>query len=347
MSRSYHVAIFGALGGVGGALLELLEERGFPVESLRLFDLPAHEKETIAWNGKTIDVETIDSTDLQGIQLAFLCTPAAAARQVAPILAKQKALVFDLSGSHRDRPDVPLLLAERNPDRLYDALHANGSRIVALPGPVAGPLVAVLSPLHALASVEEVVFSTYQSVSFAGHEALEELHKQTASVLNVRDFTPRLFPEQIAFQLWPQDPPKEVMDADGFSSEERACVAEIRRLLGNPAPKVLPTCVYVPCFVGCGVSLAVRTSKEPSASQIRECLRAAPSLYWTDGDEEEPLPTLAAATRQDAIFVGRLRVASPGRFSLWLSYDNQRKGGALQALQLAEIAIRDHEGAIP
>lgn len=343
MRHTYGVAVLGATGAVGGEVISLLEERGFPLGLLKPLGEPEDEGAILEFKGHAIPVEPLCPGTLSGIDIAFCCAPAEVARVHVPDLARQGILTIDFSSAFRLDPSVPLVIPELGTEGLGQALSSAGRRILACPGGVSGPLALVLAPLHERYGLVRAVVSTYQAASSAGKRALDELHEQAISLLNASNFTPRIFPHQLAFNVLPEVPPGGGFDEEGFSPEERGISHETARLLALPPSAITATTVFVPTFVGHALSVHVDLAKPAEPDAVKALLHQKPYLSVEGG--EGSYPTVTAAVGEDVLFVGRVRSTSPTSLWLWITVDNLRRGAAMGAVRLAELAIREYKEA--
>jgi aspartate-semialdehyde dehydrogenase len=346
MSRSYRVAVVGATGNVGRELTSILAERGFPVSKLSPLVGNTRIGDSVEFSGEGVPLELLCPPSLAGIEIAFFCTPPGVSSAFAGEVTKRRGVVIDVSSTFRGEATVPLIVPEVNASEIELAFRGPSRYLIASPGAVSVALAVALRPLQQKFGLSRVIVSTYQSASGAGKKGLDELHEQTASLLNARDFAAKVFPTQLSFNAIPEVPAAAGFDEDGFSPEERQIQGELRRLLGKPTLDVTATAAFVPTFVGhaAAVWLELESPAEPTVA--REALREAPSVLLVDEVPEQRYPMVTNAAGEDAVLVGRVRKTGPRGLWLWLSFDNLRKGAALNAVQIAELVVRDHEGAL-
>ena len=335
MSKEFHIAVVGATGVVGRQLLEILEERDFPVAQLRLLASERSDGEFLDFRGDSVLVQRLDEEAFAGIDLAFFCAPAAVSARFCPVAAGAGAVCIDLSGAWRIDADVPLVLPEVNPREIA---RARGKKIIAIPGAAAAALTVALMPLHRLSPLRRLVITSVQAVSGAGRAGIDELRVQCGELLNGRPCDTKVFPRQIAFNCLPQTGP---IDADGIDAEEAALVHDLRRLLDLPALGVSATAVRVPVFYGYSAAVNVEAQGALAPRQARAALAATPGVALIDEPAEEDYPTPVDAAGQDEVQVGRLRAdgSRPGGLDLWLAADNLRAGAALPAVRVAELLL--------
>lgn len=332
MTATFNVAIVGATGVVGETLLELLEEREFPVGDLQLIASADSEGEVIRFKGKSYKLKTIEDADWSKVDFAFFSAGSEIALQYAPIAAEAGAYVIDNSPAFREDPDVPLVVPEVNPQ----ALHEIPRGIIANPNCCAIPLVVALKPLHDAAKVTRVNVATYQSVSGTGKAAIEELASQTAAMLNGLDPEVETYPVQIAFNCFPH---VDAFDESGYTKEELKIIHETQKILGDNSIAVNPTSVRIPVFFGHSEAVHLETEKKLTVKEARALLKKAPGIELMDEQEPGGYPTpVEQGSGTDSVFVGRLRedLSHPRGLDLWIVADNVRKGAALNSLQIAE-----------
>jgi aspartate-semialdehyde dehydrogenase len=325
----YRIAVVGATGAVGSVMLEILAERGFPAREIVPF---ASERSA----GRELDgraVQALSPDSIQGFDLALFSAGSGVSREWAPRFAEAGAVVVDNSSCWRMEADVPLVVAEVNPQAL------DGHRgIVANPNCSTMQMVVALEPIHDAAGIERIVVSTYQSTSGTGVRAVEELNAQAHAILHESDpGAPSVYPHQIAFNVVPQV--ETFSDGDDYTTEERKMMAETRKIMGNESLRISATCVRVPVVTGHSQSLNVQTRDDLSPERCREILAAAPGVEVIDDPARGAYPLAIDAAGSDEVFVGRIRrdPSNDRTLNLWVVSDNLRKGAALNAVQLAEL----------
>jgi aspartate-semialdehyde dehydrogenase len=332
---SYRVAVVGATGAVGREMLKTLAERDFPVREVVALASARSVGAEVSFGEKSVlKVRSLDSFDFKGTDLALFSPGAAISAVHAPRAAAAGCLVIDNTSRFRMEHDVPLVVPEVNPQ----ALKRLGKRgIIANPNCSTIQMVVALKPLHDIARIRRVVVSTYQSVSGAGKEGMDELFNQTRAIY-VNDATvPEQFPKTIAFNVIPHI---DVFQEDGETKEEWKMAVETRKIL-DPDIAVIATCVRVPVFVGHAEALHVEFEAPITVEQAIEALRDAPGLQLVDKREDGGYVTPVDAAGEDAVFVSRLRrdPTVPHGLAFWCVADNLRKGAALNAVQIAELAV--------
>jgi aspartate-semialdehyde dehydrogenase len=336
MSQGHRVAVVGATGQVGSLMLRLLRERAFPAREVVPF---ASERsagrvlEGAAPDGGDLTVQGLDEDSIQGFDLALFSAGGSTSGEWAPRFAYAGAVVVDNSSRWRMHDDVPLVVAEVNPDAL-----AGHHGIVANPNCSTMQMVVALKPLHDAAGIERLVISTYQAVSGTGKAAVDELLDQSHALLHERAIDPPdAYAHQIAFNALPHA--GSFAPGDDHTDEERKLINETRKILGDPAIRVSATCVRVPVVNGHSEAVNVQTHEELSPERARELLAAAPGVTVLDDPGAALYPLAIDATGKDDVFVGRIR-RDPGHeraLDLWIVADNLRKGAATNAVQIAEL----------
>ena len=330
MAAGYRVAVVGATGQVGGVMLQLLRERGFPIRELVPF-ASARSAGRVLDGGLT--VQPLTDETIRGFDLAIFSAGGATSGEWAPRFVQEGAVVVDNSSKWRMHGDVPLVVAEVNPDALDD--HRG---IIANPNCSTMQMVVALKPLHDAAGIERLVISTYQAVSGTGKKGIDELMEQARAVVAGEPLpAPRAYAHQIAFNALPHA--GSFAPGDDHTDEERKLINETRKILGDPDIRVSATCVRVPVVNGHSEAVNVQTRAPLSPEEARELLRAAPGVTVLDDPDAARYPLAVEASGQDDVFVGRIR-RDPGHeraLDLWIVADNLRKGAALNAVQLAEL----------
>jgi aspartate-semialdehyde dehydrogenase len=328
--KKYNVCIVGIRGAVGQCMLDILQQRKFPVGELRLMSQNPEDCPPYEFNGKTIRAVKLDHDAFDGMQIGLFSPGAEISKIYAPSAAKAGCVVIDNTSQFRMDPDVPLVVPEVNPN---DCKKHKG--IIANPNCSTIQMVVALKPLHDFGKVKRVVVSTYQSVSGAGSEAIEELEKQTKD----RNVPAKKFAHPIAFNLIPQI---DVAQENGYTKEEMKMVHETKKIMGDKSIKVTATCVRVPVFYAHSESVNIETSKKITRQKAIELLKKAPGVKVVDDLPKSQYPLPLSAQGKDETFVGRIREDETIKngLNLWVVSDNLRKGAALNAVQIAEILIK-------
>lgn len=332
---TYHVAVVGATGVVGEAIIDLLAARNFPVSELSLLASEQSAGKNIAFKDGYVTVKNLASFDFTGVDYAFFSAGGDVSKQYAPIAAAQGCVVIDNTSAFRYDPEIPLIVPEVNGAVLKDF---KGPGIIANPNCSTIQMVVVLKPIYDLFGIKRVNVSTYQSVSGAGRVAIECLAKETADLLNGQSVEPSVFPCQMAFNAIPQI---DTFQDNGFTREEMKMVWETQKILSDESIAVNPTTVRVPVFFGHSEAVHVETYEPVDLEALIQALSSAPGVVVVD---DETYPTVIThAANQDAVYVGRLRqdLFSSCGVNCWVVADNIRKGAALNAIQIAESLCHD------
>jgi aspartate-semialdehyde dehydrogenase len=335
----YRVVVAGATGNVGREMLNILAEREFPINEIAALASSRSQGTEIEFGetGKLIKVQNIENFDFAGWDIALFAIGSTATKVHAPRAAAAGCVVIDNSSLYRMDPDVPLIVPEVNPDAI-DGYKARN--IIANPNCSTAQMVVALKPLHDAAKIKRVVVATYQSVSGAGKDGMDELFEQSRAIFVGDPIEPKKFTKQIAFNVIPHI--DSFLD-DGSTKEEWKMVAETKKIL-DPKIKLTATCVRVPVFVGHSEAINIEFEEEISAKQAQDILREAPGVMLIDKREDAGYVTPIECVGDFATFVSRVRedptVASG--LSLWCVADNLRKGAALNAVQIAELLGRRH-----
>ncbi len=334
---AYKVAVVGATGNVGREMLNILAERQFPVAKIAALASRGSLGTEVSFGDKTLKTGDLDTFDFSGWDMALFAIGADATRKYAPRAARAGCVAIDNSSLYRQDPAVPLIVPEVNPG----AIHAcTGKGIIANPNCSTAQMVVALKPLHDRATIRRVVVSTYQSVSGAGKEGMDELWDQTKGLyVPGQEREPRKFQKQIAFNVIPHI---DVFMEDGSTKEEWKMVAETKKIL-DPSIRLTATCVRVPVFVGHSEALNIEFEDFLDEDEARDILREAPGLLVVDKREEGGYVTPVECVGDYATYVSRIRQDSTveNGLNLWCVSDNLRKGAALNAVQIAELLGRE------
>ena len=336
--EKYNVAVVGATGAVGEQMRAVLEEREFPVGDLRLLASERSAGQFLPFQQKQIRVEVLTEDSFKDIDIGLFSAGASVSAKYAPIAVQAGAVVIDNTSFFRMEPDVPLVVPEVNANEIGKYVTRG---IIANPNCSTIQMVVALKPIHDAARIKRVVVSTYQSVSGAGRKAMEELSHQVAALFSGKEIEKEKFPHQIAFNCIPH------IDAfveNGYTKEEMKMINETRKILGEPSLPVTATTVRVPVFCSHSESVNVETERKLTAQQAKALLRDAPGIIVADEPQSDVYPMAIDAVGTDAILVGRIRDddSIANGLNLWVVADNLRKGAALNAVQIAEILIRDY-----
>lgn len=332
--KTYNISIIGATGVVGGTLLEILEQRKFPINKLFLVAGKRTAGEKIEFNHHSHVVTELSEFDFSQSEISFFCTSNDLSKEYVPKAVAAGNIVIDKSSYYRYDKDVPLIIPEVNAAAIKDFRKKN---IVANPNCSTTPIVVALKPIHDKVGVKRINVATYQSVSGSGAAGVKELAEQTAQILNNHDIQPHCYQQQIAFNVLPfiddfQD--------NGYTKEEMKIVWETRKILNDDSIAINPTAVRVPVFYGHSAAVHIETHKKISAKEVAELLKQAPGVKLLSGNLPYPTPVTDAAGN-DEVFVGRIRedISCENGIDFWVVTDNLRKGAALNAVQIAELLL--------
>jgi aspartate-semialdehyde dehydrogenase len=338
MSRAYKVAVAGATGAVGQQMVACLEERNFPVAELKPLASERSIGKKVTFKGREIPVEVLDKDSFAGIDIALFSAGGGISKEYAPIAAQAGAVVVDNSSAWRMDPDVPLVVPEVNPQ---DVALYKKTGIIANPNCSTIQMVVVLKPIHDAATIKRVVVSTYQAVSGTGQKAVDELAAQVRALFNNQEIPKKVYPHRIAFNVLPHI---DVFLENGYTKEEMKMVNETKKIMGDDSIEVTATTVRVPVFYGHSEALNIETERKLTPVQARAILAEAPGIKIVDdpGKNQYPMPLDAAG--QDQTLVGRIRedFSIENGLNLWIVADNVRKGAATNAVQIAEILVKDY-----
>ena len=330
---SYKVVIVGATGNVGREILNILYERAFPIEKIAALASRRSIGSEVSFGDKTLKTTDLATFDFAGWDIALFAVGSEATKEYAPKSAAAGCIVIDNSSLYRYDPSVPLIVPEVNADAIHDCKNKN---IIANPNCSTAQMVVALKPLHDRATIKRVVVSTYQAVSGAGKEAIDELWDQTKSIYNpVDNKPPTKFTKQIAFNVIPHI---DVFMDSGDTKEEWKMIAETKKIM-DPSIKVTATCVRVPVFVGHSESINIEFEEFLDEDEARDILREAPGLMVIDKREDGGYVSPIECVGDYATFISRIRqdVSVENGLNLWCVSDNLRKGAALNAVQIAEV----------
>jgi aspartate-semialdehyde dehydrogenase len=336
----FNVAVVGATGLVGETMIEVLEERKFPIKQLFALASERSLGKSVSFRGKHLAVANLADFDFSQVDIGLFSPGGEVSREYAPKAAAAGCVVIDNTSEFRYFDDVPLVVPEVNPQTI--AQYTNRG-IIANPNCSTIQMLVVLKPIHDLAGIEHINVATYQSVSGAGREAITELATQSAALLSGQGpVKAGIIPAQIAFNCVPQI---DRFEDNGYTREEMKMVWETRKILGDPDIRVNPTAVRVPVFYGHSEAVHVTTRRKLSAAAARQLLTKAPGVTVMDERRPGGYPTAAVeAANRDTVYVGRIRddMSSERGLDLWIVADNVRKGAATNSVQIAEILARDY-----
>jgi aspartate-semialdehyde dehydrogenase len=330
----YKVAVVGATGNVGRAMLEILDERQFPADEVVALASRRSIGVEVSYGDAILKARALDHYDFSDVDICLMSAGSAVSKEWSPKIAAAGAVVIDNSSCWRYDAEVPLIVPEVNADAIAD-FRKKG--IIANPNCSTAQLVVALKPLHDRAKIRRVVVSTYQSVSGAGKEGMDELFAQTKAIYTASDIETKKFPKRIAFNLIPQI---DVFMEDGYTKEEWKMMVETKKIL-DPKIKLTATCVRVPVFIGHSEAVNIEFEEPLSADQARDILRNAPGCLVIDKHEPGGYVTPYECAGEDATYISRIRedATIENGLVLWCVSDNLRKGAALNAVQIAECLI--------
>ncbi|TKS61376.1 MAG: aspartate-semialdehyde dehydrogenase [Nitrospira sp.] len=332
---AYTVAVVGATGAVGTEMIDVLEERMFPVGTLIPLASSRSAGGTVTFRGEAIPVQVLTKDSFATVDIALFSAGADISREFAPIAAKAGAVVIDNSAAWRMEPDVPLVVPEVNEHDI-----ANHKGIIANPNCSTIQLVVALKPLHDRARIRRIVVTTFQSVSGTGKEAMDELMTETQDLLSFKEATPKVYPYQIAFNCLPQ-----IDDflPNGYTKEEMKMLNETRKIMGDRSIQVTATTVRVPVYVGHSEAVNIETEQKLTANEARAILSKAPGVQIFDDPAHKLYPMPLDVAGKDEVYVGRVREdeSIANGLNLWVVADNLRKGAALNAVQIAECLVKN------
>ncbi|MDG1181035.1 MAG: aspartate-semialdehyde dehydrogenase [Gammaproteobacteria bacterium] len=336
MSEKVNVAIVGATGAVGEALIEILEQRDFPVGQLYLLASERSAGTTLMFRNKPIMVTDLAEFDFSKAQIGLFSAGGSISEVYAPKAAAAGCVVIDNTSHFRYDDDIPLVVPEVNPEAIAGYTTRN---IIANPNCSTIQMLVALKPIHDAVGIKRISVATYQAVSGTGKPAIEELAKQTAELLNGREAKAEVYPQQIAFNVLPQI---DVFLDNGYTKEEMKMINETKKILGDESINVTATTVRVPVFVSHSEAINIETKSHISPEKVRELLEKAPGVTVKDDPSILQYPTPRSAAGVDDVLVGRIRqdVSKANGIELWCVGDNLRKGAALNAVQIAEALIK-------
>ena len=330
----YKVAVVGATGNVGREMLDILAEREFPADEVLALASRKSQGTECSFGDKTLKVKALEYCDFSDVDICLMSAGGSVSKEWSPKIAAAGAVVIDNSSAWRMDPDVPLIVPEVNAEAAAGFAKKN---IIANPNCSTAQLVVALKPLHDAAKIKRVVVATYQSVSGAGKEAMDELFSQSKAVFTLDEIENKKFPKRIAFNVIPH------IDAfmeDGYTKEEWKMVVETKKIL-DPKIKLTATCARVPVFVGHSEAVNIEFENPISAEEAREILRKAPGCMVIDKREPGGYVTPYECVGEDATYISRIRTdpTVDNGLEMWVVSDNLRKGAALNAVQIAEVLI--------
>ncbi len=339
MAKKFNVAIVGATGAVGEAMLSILEQRGFPIGEIYPLASSRSAGKRIRFNGESVKIGDLAEFDFSQVQIGLFSAGASISAEYAPKAVAAGCVVIDNTSQFRYDADIPLVVPEVNPESIAEF---SNQGIIANPNCSTIQMVVALKPIYDAVGIDRINVCTYQAVSGSGKVGVEEVVSQTAKLLNGKPVTPKVYPKQIAFNVLPQI---DVFMDNGYTKEEMKMVWETKKIMADDDIKVNATAVRVPVFFGHSEAVHLETKTAISASEARALLEKAPGVTVVDTREEGGYPTaVTESSGGDAVFVGRIRsdISHPLGLNLWVVSDNVRKGAALNSVQIAEILAQEY-----
>ncbi len=339
MTKKYNVAIVGATGAVGEAMISILEERKFPVNKLYALASERSVGKRISFNGQSIAIEALSDFDFSKVEIGLFSAGASLSADYAPKAAAAGCVVIDNTSQFRYDDDIPLVVPEVNPEAIAE--HKTRG-IIANPNCSTIQMLVALKPIYDAVGITRVNVCTYQAVSGSGKEGIEEVVSQTAQLLNGKPISSKVYPKQIAFNVLPQI---DVFLENGYTKEEMKMVWETHKIMGDESIMVNPTAVRVPVFYGHSEAVHIETRDKISVEKVREVLANFEGITLLDERIDGGYPTaVTESSGNDDVFVGRVRedISCEKGINLWVVADNVRKGAALNSVQIAEVLIKEY-----
>ena len=342
MSKNYNIAVVGATGNVGREILQILEQRKFPIDNIYCLASSRSKGKKIEFKGKEIIIEDLSDFDFSKVSIALFSPGAKISSQYVPKATSKGCLVIDNTSYFRMQDDVPLIVPEVNGNVLNDFFENNNrSNIIANPNCSTIQMVVVLKPIHDIAIINRVVVSTYQSVSGAGKKGMDELFEQTKDIFTNKNIEKKKFTKQIAFNAIPH------IDSfleNGNTKEEQKMINETKKIL-DPNIRVSATCVRVPVFISHSESINLELDSPMSDEHVKELLNSFENISVVDHRKDEGYVTPVEAAGEDKVYVSRIRQDNTvdNGLNIWVVSDNLRKGAALNTVQIAELVIQKYK----
>ncbi len=334
MQNQYDVAVVGASGMVGEAMMSILQERKFPIRNIFPLGSERSAGTTLQFRGESVKVGLLSEFDFSRVQYGLFSAGASVSDVYAPKAAEKGCTVIDNTSRFRNEPEIPLVIPEVNGNVLQEH-----NRLIANPNCSTIQMIVALKPIYDAVGIDRINVCTYQSVSGAGRSAVNELAEQSAALLSGREIEVAVAPRQIAFNAIPQI---DVFQSNGYTREEMKMVWETRKILNDDSIRINPTTVRIPVFFGHSEAIHIETKKKITAAQARDLLHQAAGVVVVDDPETLQYPTAVTdAANQDAVFVGRIRedITHDHGLNMWVVSDNVRKGAALNSVQIAEYLV--------
>jgi len=336
--KKFNVAVAGATGAVGNQMIACLEERNFPIKSIKFLASSRSAGRKLRFRGDLVEVEELTENSFKGVDIALFSAGGGASTKFAPFAAKDGCVVIDNSSAWRMDPDVPLVVPEVNPHAV--AQYTNKG-IIANPNCSTIQMVVALNPIHKKCGIRRIVVSTYQAVSGTGKKAINELFDQTRAMINFIDYKINVYPHRIAFNCLPHI---DVFLENGYTKEEMKMVDETRKIMEDDTMGVTATTVRVPVYFSHSESINIETREHISADEVKSLLENEPGIKVVDDPKKNIYPLAIDAAGQDLTFVGRIRddESIPNGINMWVVADNIRKGAATNTVQIAEILAENY-----
>lgn len=336
--KKFNIAVAGATGAVGNQMITCLEERNFPVKSIKFLASSRSAGRKLRFRGDLVEVEELTENSFKGVDIALFSAGGGTSTKFAPFAAKDGCVVIDNSSAWRMDPDVPLVVPEVNPHAV--AQYTNKG-IIANPNCSTIQMVVPLNPIHKKCGIKRIVVSTYQAVSGTGKKAIDELFDQTRAMINFIDYKINVYPHRIAFNCLPHI---DVFLENGYTKEEMKMVDETRKIMEDDTIGVTATTVRVPVYFSHSESINIETREHISADEVKSLLENEPGIKVVDDPKKNIYPLAIDAAGQDLTFVGRIRddESIPNGINMWVVADNIRKGAATNTVQIAEILAENY-----
>ena len=336
--KKFNIAVAGATGAVGNQMISCLEERDFPIKSLKFLASSRSVGRKLKYKGRDINVEELTESSFKGIDIALFSAGGGTSEKYAPFAANDGCVVVDNSSAWRMDPEVPLVVPEVNP---HAVAQYKNKGIIANPNCSTIQMVVALHPLHREYGIKRIVVSTYQAVSGTGKKAIDELDSQTRAILNFKEYESKVYPHAIAFNCLPHI---DVFLDNGYTKEEMKMVHETRKILEDNTIGVTATTVRVPVFFGHSESVNIETKRKVSVQEVRALLERTPGVKVVDDPMNNQYPLAIDAAGQDLTLVGRIRndESVENGINMWIVADNIRKGAATNTVQIAEILAKEY-----
>jgi aspartate-semialdehyde dehydrogenase len=339
VTKKFDVAVVGATGAVGEAMLEILHQRNFPVGKVYAVASARSAGSTVNFGNKALIVEDLAEFDFSKVQVGLFSPGASVSKEYAPKAAAAGCVVVDNTSEFRYQDDIPLVVPEVNPEAIADYKNHG---IIANPNCSTIQMMVALKPIYDAVGIERINVCTYQAVSGTGKPAMDELAKQTAALLNGRPVETDVYPKQIAFNVLPHI---DVFQDNGYTKEEMKMVWETKKIMGDDSILVNPTAVRVPVFYGHSEAIHIETKSKITAEQAKKLLSESQGIVVVDEHKDGGYPTAVSdASGNDPVYVGRIRedISHERGLNLWVVADNVRKGAALNSVQIAEVLVEKY-----